>query len=593
MGVFTRSDQEQAAPLIAALDTPRTITAGSQRIRVDDRQAMEKLRNNSSDVSWQHRSWLAYDTIGEIHFGFNLMANIISRIRFYPAAIISPNVAPAFVGDTSDLTPGIAEAAVAAVNRLARGNGDMGILVRELALNMCIPGECYLVQMPARTELTPEGTISHPERWEIRSTDEVVVSADPKAPVKIRNRADTTLNDTVTLPPRAYIGRIWRRHPRWSAQADSSMRAILDLCDELLVLNQTFKATARSRLNSGLLFVPDGLSASSPTADAAAAAAASPKGDKGYEDTYAAPVGDDDEFEMALMDGMMTPIQDPSDASAVVPILVRGPAELGDKIRYITFERVFDPSLVQRADRVLERILQGIDLPKDVVSGLANVRYSNAIQIEESLFKAHVEPLALLICDALTDIYLRPAIQAHGYTMQQAERVRFWYDPSEVVTRPNRNNDATSAYDRYALSARSFREALGFNEDDAPTPTEVLMRMLQQKGPITPELAEALMRVLAPMLMEAARSQAAEASGNALPAEVQDVLFGGSPAEAPAPAPEAAPPEPEGEASPTVQEVMTPSAPPKVQGPRSATPATPQTVAEADQIPGLPPFPRS
>ena len=190
---------------------------------------------------------------------------------------------------------------------------------------------------------------------------------------------------------------------------------------------------------------------------------------------------------------MMTPIQDPSDASAVVPILVRGPAELGDKIRLIQFERTFDPSLVQRADRVLERILQGLDLPKDMVSGMANVRYSNALQIEESLFKAHVEPLTLLICDALTDTYLRPALIAAGYTREQAERIRFWYDPSEVVSRPNRNADALQAYDRYSLSSRALREATGFSEDDAPTIQEVVLRLLQQKGPITPELAEALL----------------------------------------------------------------------------------------------------
>ena len=160
------------------------------------------------------------------------------------------------------------------------------------------------------------------------------------------------------------------------------MRAVLDLVDELMLLNATFKATARSRLNSGILFVPDGLSASSPRQFPAVV-----EGEDGVlvplDATQPQPA-DIDEFEEALLEGMMTPIADPSDASAVVPILVRGPAELGDKIRLINFERTFDPSLVQRADRVLDRILQGLDLPKDIVSGLANVRYSNAIDIEEA-----------------------------------------------------------------------------------------------------------------------------------------------------------------------------------------------------------------
>ena len=254
-----------------------------------------------------------------------------------------------------------------------------------------------------------------------------------------------------------------------------------------------------------------------------------------------------------------------------MPILVRGPAELGDKIRLIQFERTFDPSLVQRADRVLERVLQGIDLPKDIVSGLANVRFSNAIQIEESLFKAHIEPLTLLICDALTDIYLRPSLQASGYTAQQARRVRFWYDPSEIVARPNRNTDAATAYDRYALSSRALREALGFNEDDAPNPAEVIMRMLQQKGPMTPETAESLMRVLAPNTLETARSQAAANSDNPLPDEVNDILGFETPAEAAA-APAA------GETpTPTTQQPARPRRRRRVRVPPARLPRVPAT----------------
>jgi hypothetical protein len=364
------------------------------------------------------------------------------------------------------------------------------------------------------------------------------------------------------------------------------MRAILDLCDELLLINQTFKATARSRLNSGILYVPDGLSASNPTAFSEAATTENPTPEPAPADT--------DEFEQALVDGMMIPISDPSDASAVVPILVRGPSELGDKIRLISFERTFDPSLVQRADRILERILQGLDLPKDIVSGMANVRYSNAVQIEESLFKAHIQPLALLVCDALTDIYLRPSLIAMGYTVQQAERIRLWYDPSDVVVRPNRNADAISNYDRYALSGRALREATGFNEDDAPTPTEVIMRLLFQKGPMTPELAESLMRAFAPGILEAARQAGQASSENPLPPEVNDIL------DLTGPGPAAAPTEPQplnpseplppsaAEALPSTQ---APAPPPKTQGPRAASPAVNPENTDTG-IPGLPPTPR-
>ena len=226
---------------------------------------MERLRTSSEDISWQHRAWLAYTQVGEIHFAFNLVANVISRIRFFPAAEVAQNAAPSYVDDSTDLTPGIA--AGRARRRPPPGpqpgrHVPAGAPPR--AVNLSIPGEAYLVQMPATTTSHPDGVVSTGERWEVRSTDEVVVSTDRKAPIRIRNRSDAALNEYTTLSEKAFIARIWRRHPRWSNQADSSLRAVLDLVDELLLLNQTFKSTARSRLNTGILFVPDGLSASTP-----------------------------------------------------------------------------------------------------------------------------------------------------------------------------------------------------------------------------------------------------------------------------------------------------------------------------------------
>ena len=557
MGVFTRAapaNNPDGAPP-PPLNTPRGLTAGAQRIKISDKQATEKLRQaQADDADWQRRSWDAYEDTGEIHFAFNLVGNVISRIRFYPAADVSPNVAPAYVEDVKDLTPGIAGAAAAAMRRISDTQGDFSSLARHMAINLSVPGECYLVQIPARTTLSTAGTTTEPESWEIRSKDEIIVSNDREPVIRVRSRPGDKDADLITLPKTSFVGRIWRRNPRYSKLADSSMRAILDLVDELMLLNATFKATARSRLNSGILFVPDGLSASSPSQFPATVEG---------EDGVLVPLdpneplpADIDEFEEALLEGMMTPIADPSNASAVVPILVRGPAELGEKIRLINFERTFDPSLVQRADRVLDRMLQGLDLPKDIVSGLANVRYSNAINIEDSLFKAHIEPLTLLICDALTDVYLRPALMAANYTVEQAARIRVWYDPSEVVARPNRNADAIQAYDRYALSARSLREANGFNESDAPAPAELILRMLLQKGPIGPDLAEALMRGIAPLAMQTARDASQDASENPLPPEVQELLNPGS-----TKSQEAAPPPPPVRRTRTACRACAPGAP--------------------------------
>jgi hypothetical protein len=320
------------------------------------------------------------------------------------------------------------------------------------------------------------------------------------------------------LPSNAFVGRIWRAHPRYSEESDSSLRGLLDLCAELLLLNRTFRATARSRLNAGALYLPDGL-----------AVAASPDPDYPYDDE--ANLNPEitaeeaaDEFEDQLIDAMTTPIRDEDSASAVVPLIIRGPAELGDKIKQFKFERSFDPALAERADRVLERILQGLDVPKDVVTGLANVKYSNALQIDEALYKAHIEPMMLLIADALTVVYLRPALIASGFQEEDVKRLVIWYDPSQVATRNDRAADADSGFDRMAVSYETWRRAHGFSAADAPDAKEVAIRMFIERGSVSPDLTQAILGAIAPDLMLKVREAQQAESAAPIPPEIDQIL---------------------------------------------------------------------
>jgi hypothetical protein len=307
-------------------------------------------------------------------------------------------------------------------------------------------------------------------------------------------------------------------------------------CAELLLLNRTFRATARSRLNAGALYLPDGLSV-----------AAQGDTDMPYDSEDGVGEGftaeeAEDEFEEQLIDAMTTPISDEESASAVVPLIIRGPAELGEAIKQFKFERSFDPALATRADRVLERIMQGLDVPKDVVSGMANVKYSNALQIDESLYKAHIEPLMLLIVDALTVVYLRPYLIANGHAPEDVKRITIWYDPSAVSTRNDRAADADSGFDKGAVSYSAWRRAHGFSDSDAPTPDEVTLRMMIEKGSFTPELTEAMLAAIAPGIMSSVRGAQQAESIAPLPDEVQDALKEAVPEVAEAPAAPEEPP---------------------------------------------------
>jgi hypothetical protein len=524
--VFLSAPQQAQA---VAFNSPRALTASAVQLKVGDRSEAQMFRERRSSVSsmWQSEAWEYYDAIGEIKYAFNLVASVVSRIKLYPAVVINPAEAPVPAKNVEDESQArLIQAAERAIKRLDSAYGGQAGLLRDAALNIQVTGECYLAQTPARVG---HGT---PESWDIRSVDEIV--ADQKGNYILTPRRDlksgvsaggTSKKGSIMLPKDAFVGRIWKSHPRFTDESDSSMKGILDLCAELLLLNRTFRGTARSRLNAGALYLPDGLSV-----------AATPDSAYPYDDPdgiYDEPTPEEleDAFEDQLIDAMTTPIKDEDSASAVVPLIIRGPAELGDKIKQFKFERSFDPALAERSDRVLERIMQGLDVPKDIVTGLANVKYSNALQIDESLYKAHIEPLMLLIADALTVVYLRPYLLANGFTDAEVDNIVVWYDPSQVATRNDRAADADSGFEKMAISYETWRRAHGFSENEAPTPTEVALRLVFEKGAVTPELTAQIIESLAPDIMQKIRKANQAQSVAPIPENLEETLNPEAPTE--------------------------------------------------------------
>jgi hypothetical protein len=519
----------------AVFNSPRPLTAAAAQIKIGDRGEAElfKARRQSASSSWQTEAWEYYDSIGEVKYAFNLVASVVSRIRLYIAVVDDPSEAPISVDKSNTVDPQLAAAAKRALARLDSAYGGQSGLLKDCALNLQVTGECYLVQVPERI-----GS-GLPESWDIRSVDELQVDSKGNYIIQPRREvgggvpsAMSAGKGGIRLPNDAFIGRIWRAHPRYSQESDSSLRGLLDLCAELLLLNRTFRATARSRLNAGALYLPDGLSvAAAPDPDY-------PYDEDGNYNEQYNPEESADDFEDQLIDAMTTPIKDEDSASAVVPLIIRGPAELGDKIKQFKFERSFDASLVQRADRVLERIMQGLDVPKDVVTGLANVKYSNALQIDEALYKAHIEPMMLLIADALTVVYLRPYLIANGYSEADVKRIHVWYDPSLIATRNDRASDADMGFEKMAVSYDTWRRAHGFSDQDAPTPQELGLRLIISKGMITPELTESMLAAVSPEIMDLVRAKSQANNPAPMSPDIQQLLEGAPSGQvAPIPAP--------------------------------------------------------
>lgn len=506
MGVFSRKVERNDDNTLAAVPfaEPRSLVAAAVRVDIAKKSEVDALRTRRAEDKWQDDAWEYYDLIGEVGFSARLIASVTSRVRLFPAYIEDEENEPVHVRSVDTIDPDLAKAASSAIRLLGTGNGGIPGLLRDAAMNLFIAGECYLVKEEA------DIMSGKPETWQIRSTDEVVaVTKGRSETVAIKPRRSAKPDEYIKLPKNAFIGRIWRMHPRYSDEADSSLKSLLDLMDELLLLNKNSRSNLKKRLNAGLLYIPDEISNISQS-----------DGDVDEStDTYAELSDDNSEsFEEELINAMTTPIADEGSATSVVPLVIRGPGELGEKIRHIELGDTADPQHNERADKVMDRILAGLDIPKDVVAGIGDAKYANAVVIEETLFKSHVEPLVLMIVDALTVVFLRPVLTAMGFDKDEVNNLVIWYDPSPITAKPSKAEAANIGYDKGILSGTSWRRENGFSESDAPSESEIGSRLAVDKGLLSEPVTEALLRHLIPSIMDSVRSQAQSVSpsGNTL-----------------------------------------------------------------------------
>lgn len=480
---------------ILAYDRPRPMVGAAQRLNLS--RVGDKL-DKRAPQEWQIAAWRFFDTIGEVHFAFNLIGQVVSRVRLFPAVVASPNEVPVHVdtwleslGDkgNTDRSRTVVDKAKELVEDLTENTpGRTSGMMRTMAMNFGVPGEVYLAQDPKKKEwlvLSSEELVSQSGKWRVR---------------RERGTGKKGTTSDLMLPGDAWVARMWRTHPRWGDEPDSSMLGVLDQCEQLVLLDQAMRNMARRAMNAGVVFVPAGITAFSDNAD----------------ETIAD----------ALAQSALQAVESEAALSTVTPKVLTGPLELGNGIKFIPLTQPTDPNLATAAQKLLERILQGIDIPKDVVKGLADVKFANAIVIDDDLYRAHIEPLILLIVDTLTAVYLRPQLMKglDEASSKIADRIVMWADTSSIVTRPDKSQAANEGFDKHLLSGEAWRRSRGFSETDAPDDEEIVRRVAMDRAPISPELGTVMIQALNPDFFDQAAKAGAEDSG--VPGDVQQLLNG-------------------------------------------------------------------
>jgi hypothetical protein len=470
-------------------DTPRTpppraLVSAATLVR------QETLRSIAKRKDWQTQAWDMYDEVGEFHSAVNWLGHSLSRCRLYVGEL--PDDAT-----QGDPTPTTDDRAQQPLDELFGGpSGHPGMLSR-LAVHLTVPGESYVIGLdldapdanaPAPdgtaqpTPLGPDGEPLAPaseRRWLVASQEEFDTK-DGKTTVRLPD-ADRQVQVDVD---KSTVIRLWRPHARKAWDADSPARACLPALRELVTTSARINADLESRLaGAGILVVP----ASASVARTGPADTSNP--DAGEQ------LVDDPDY-ATLIEAIVTPISDRESASAVVPVLMRVDDESVDKVKHISFSTKLDERVQALRDGAIRRLALGLDVPPEVLLGMTDANHWTGWQIEESAVKISIEPLLGLICAALTEHYLRPALVA--LSVPNPERYVVAYDVSELVLRPNRFEQALKLWHDGLVGDKAVLREGGFSEDDVPTSTEQARNLLIKLvvAGVPPETAAPYLAVL-------------------------------------------------------------------------------------------------
>jgi len=472
----------------------RALVAAGQAVDISDPRQIDAFRKRFRRTQlWQLQAYFFTEEIPEVGFANDYTRDSMSRVGLVPAVLPDdPSERPVPLDD--DTTPDGLDRDLCAqiLSRLEPFPDLMGRIAAELDT----AGECHVLLYEDEDDvdgeccrvLSVEELTTRDRLWVVKDEEEdtngrVIVEAQGGAPYGAGPGASPyEPRDSERAPLRMSPGglfRIWQPDRRWRNRPDAPMRRLLGVCDELLLLTQLVQGIARSRIamTGRILAIADEFSLDSaspgPTEDAGDGAAR------------------DDPFIEDLMVAATAAMTDPTSAAAALPLIIRGRHDLlRDGIISIDLDRKIDEMTLALRREAIERIANGVNLPREVVLGIGATNHWNAEEIRNQAWKVHLEPRAMTIAAAITEAFYRPQLLAEGVDPEIVRRCVVGYDPTWFVGTPDLAESANEALDRFAISWEAYRRATGWDPDDAPDEDEVKLRLwIEQQKKVTERVA--------------------------------------------------------------------------------------------------------
>lgn len=388
-----------------------------------------------SGAGWQDELFRHYNICGEYRYAVDFVGNLLSRAVLYVSQSTTTGQTKVTTGVPKDYLD-------------ALFNGEHPDMLQQIGVHLTIAGECYLVGYE-----DPE--MGGDEVW-------YVVAAG-----RMRKSGGVWKVGKEALPTDAFILRLWRPHPLNHGEANSPSRAVLPILREIEKLTMHVAAQLDSRLASaGILFLSNTITFPNVPL---------PNGET--EDQRNIP----EQITALLQMTASTAIQERDSAAALVPIVVTVPPEVVDKVNHLKFWSDLDKQAIDLRQEAIRRLALGLDIPPEVMTGVASANHWSAWQVDESAIKAHAEPLLGLITSSLSSGYLRGLLRDDRMAPEEARTYSIKADTSEMRLRPNRSKEALELYDRGVLSEEALRRETGFHEEGGLDTIEDLDRWLMRQ----------------------------------------------------------------------------------------------------------------
>lgn len=387
-------------------------------------------------MAWQQKAFLFSKIIPELNYASRFYAKMLTKLRIYPA-----------FRQPSDETEPITEGPpVDLLDRIQDPGGGRSGLLSSYGRLMFITGECYLFGRDLNKDT---------ERWSCVNTEEI--DFDGKA---ILWKPTSSSEPIRYAPAAAEAYRLWTPDPERSGEAESPMRAVIEIAQELDILTKAVASTAVSRMVNGILKVPAELSFGSDEAG----------------------VDDDPEANSFLADWIehiIGIVENAGSPEAAAPFLAEGALEY---LAGLDWMKTHDPATdyMEQAMRkeAIERAAMGMDLPPEILKGMAEANHWGARQILHDTWRSHGSVVAEQFCDDIADAYLRPALREANFARWREVVVA--YDDSNVVVPPDRTDDADKAHDRGQVNDPGYRMMKGIPESMAPSEEEMRISLAIQ-----------------------------------------------------------------------------------------------------------------